>query len=278
MNKDITLALLMATPEETEPFLKLCRSSHQVCSLPQGLKLDGLCSDSPTIWEFNYPNFNLAVILTGMGRERAALAAQLAVRRYQPQLLLSAGFAGALSPSLQIGQIVGVERLEGDLSTEPSEISKRIWERAKQSWEAQAEHVAANMPLPYKITSASVLTCSQVVRFKHTKAHLLSCYGAAAVDMEAASVAQVAIQEGVPWAAVKVVSDAAAFDMPMDFTSLTDPETGQVDKVKVIWEIFKRPGCLAGLKRLAQNSALAAQNLAKFLNGYIQTAAVELKS
>src|SRR5262245_21808042 len=60
---------------------------------------------------------------TGMGQQKADPAIRTFLAQHQPRLLINTGFAGALSPSLEIGDIVIANRLRrGNPVDRPAEI------------------------------------------------------------------------------------------------------------------------------------------------------------
>ena len=61
-----------------------------------------------------------------------------------------------------------------------------------------------------------ILVSTSTVADKEQKSRLAKAYGAAAVDMEAAAVAQAAQARGVEFGALKAISDAVDFRLPFD--------------------------------------------------------------
>ena len=55
----------------------------------------------------------VAVVLSGIGKERAVEAASRAVESFQPDLIVSAGFAGGVKPGLRSGDLVTPEVVWG---------------------------------------------------------------------------------------------------------------------------------------------------------------------
>jgi adenosylhomocysteine nucleosidase len=75
---------------------------------------------------------------------------------------------------------------------------------------------AAFVESPHIVTSGVVLTGDQIVASRRVKDALLRDFPqGGCFDMETAAIAQVAFQNGVPWAALRVTSDAAdeSFDL-----------------------------------------------------------------
>jgi nucleoside phosphorylase len=88
--------------------------------------------------------------------------------------------------------------------------------------------------------------------------------GADAVEMEARAVEAKAREWGTPFHCVKVVSDTAADDLPLDFNKYRDCE-GRFLRVRIALAALRRPSVLAGLMRLDQNCRRAAEELGEFL-------------
>ena len=248
-----SVAVFMATPEEVKPLLNIYS-----IDLDSGIQLDGLGTSSPIVWHIR--SQNALVCLCGMGRGRALESAQLVIRRFKPLMLVSAGFCGALSASLKAGQVVGAEALLNTVYSQPSGLGLEILYRLN----AEKAIPGSNIELVKALTSAKV-----IVTVKE-KTALLSRFGAAVVDMEASSIAAAAQKFNLPWNAIKVVSDEASFAMPLNFNDFSDEESGQVNKSKVIFEVFKRPVLISRLCHLAKNSSRAAKNLAVFLDIFLR--------
>lgn len=85
-----------------------------------------------------------------------------------------------------------------------------------------------------------------------------------AVEMETAAVARVAIENGVPWAAVRAVSDTAMESLPLDFNRLRTTD-GDLPVSRVALAAIINPRSIPGLIRLGGNTAAASRSLAAFL-------------
>ena len=89
----LRLALLAALPLEVRPFLR----SRQARPL-KNLDLQ--------LWEFPVGEGRGVLALTGMGEERARRATLKLLAHYRPEILISCGFAGALTPEVLPGSVV----------------------------------------------------------------------------------------------------------------------------------------------------------------------------
>jgi adenosylhomocysteine nucleosidase len=180
------------------------------------------------------------IALGGMGRKPAQRAAEVALQEANPSLLVSAGFAGALAPGLQPGEVLTFREVAD---------------------EATGEHYATT-------SGEAVLVSSPRVAGVNHKRSLAQSFAASAVDMEAAAVAEVARRHGIPFAAVKAISDDLEFPMP-PVSGFID-RNGRLRAPAFLAHVAVRPKWWIPLLRLARNSGLASRNLGKFLQHLIQ--------
>ena len=93
----------------------------------------------------------------------------------------------------------------------------------------------------------------------------LHVLGAQAVEMEAASIALAAEERGVPFSCVRVVSDTALEDFPIDFNRFRDV-TGRFDRKKIALRGLLSPfRGLPNLIRMGQRGRMTSKILGDFL-------------
>jgi adenosylhomocysteine nucleosidase len=189
-----------------------------------------------------YARRETAVVCAGMGARAARRAADAAVYQYKPQLLVSAGLAGALVPDLKVGDAII-----------PSVIINS----------------ATGDRYPTGHGSGVLVTASGMAGVE-AKRLLARQHEAQLVDMEAAAVAQVAQQHGVAFTAVKAVSDEVDFDLP-DLEPFVD-SNGRFLTSRFISHIAFRPRMWAVVRKLAANSDLACVKLCTVLKNLIEEA------
>jgi adenosylhomocysteine nucleosidase len=112
-----------------------------------------------------------------------------------------------------------------------------------------------------------ILVSSATVAGKEQKTRLSKAYGATAVDMEAAAVAQGAQARGVEFAALKVISDVVDFNLPVvdRFVSAD----GRFQSVRFACHVALRPWLWSATIALARNSAKASLALSDALTSYL---------
>jgi adenosylhomocysteine nucleosidase len=203
------------------------------------------------------------VVCGGMGAEAARRAAEAVIALYQPEVICSAGYAGALDPQLKVGEVVEPQRVvdAGDGS------SVSLWgsphfsrkERARNGAPAElrsAEQPGAAVPTCVLVSFGSVASPAQ-------KAKLREAFEAQAVDMEAAAVARAAQARGVRFAAVKVISEEADFVVP-PVERFVDAE-GRFSEAGFAWFVVLRPWLWPRVARLGRNSWRASRALCEWL-------------
>ena len=113
--------------------------------------------------------------------------------------------------------------------------------------------------------------CAQrIATTRQEKRELRRTTGADAVEMESEAIHAVCRARGIPCATVRVISDAAHEDLPLDFNQLSKPDLS-LDFGKLLWAIAKAPWKIPGLMRLQKVSSRAAQGLAEVLATVIRS-------
>ena len=186
----------------------------------------------------------VVTLVVGIGRANA----EKAVRRYlaagTPTLVLTCGFAGGLNPGLKLGEVV-------------FEIGNRQLEIGNQLLAAGAQ--------PAKFTCTDRIATTAMEKWK---LHLDT--GADAVEMESAAIHAVCAEKKIPCATVRVISDTAHEDLPLDFNALAKPDRS-IDFGKLFFAIAKSPGKIPQLLALGKKTKFAAERLAAVLGKILTT-------
>jgi adenosylhomocysteine nucleosidase len=189
----------------------------------------------------------------GVGARRAAAASRLLLDSWEPGLLVMAGVAGALSPRLRVGDVLAAEEVETSAEIlVPSRVPR----------------LSANRPEEPRFVSGRLLSIDRVLITAAEKQDAGSG-GALAVEMETAGLVGEAIAQGIPWGAVRAISDVASESLPLDFNRLRD-SGGDLPVRSVALEALRRPGSIPGLLRLSRNTGAAAEALASFLDAWLR--------
>jgi adenosylhomocysteine nucleosidase len=184
------------------------------------------------------------VFLTGIGRENADKAVRQFLSANTPALLLTCGFAGGLLPELKLGDVVFEIRSNGSGSYDYAET------RAK---------LTAAGAKPGKIFCAD-----RIATTVDDKKKLRDETGADAAEMESGAVQDVCRERGVPCVTVRVISDTAGEDLPLDFNKFLKADK-TVDMGKLLFTAAMSPTKMGALMELQKKTKLAAQQLAEVL-------------
>jgi adenosylhomocysteine nucleosidase len=185
------------------------------------------------------------LVCGGIGAEAARRAAEAVISLFQPAVVWSAGFAGALDPALRIGDVLQPRRIvnAGDGSSVTLEDGEGVL-----------------------VSFASIAMPAQ-------KAKLRDSFAAQAVDMEAAAVARAAEARGIAFAAVKAISDESDFAFP-EMEQFVD-SNGQFSETRFALYAVLRPWLWPRVLRLARNSSRAAHALCNRLDLMIANATAQ---
>jgi adenosylhomocysteine nucleosidase len=199
-----------------------------------------------------FENGDIVLVCGGIGAEPARRAAEAIIALYAPQIIYSAGFAGALDPGLKVADILVPLRVidAGDCSSLETEMV--------QSGSGGGSPGEGSPRQGTLVTFGVIATPEQKVKLGRS-------FNAQAVDMEAAAVARAATARGVRFAAVKVISDEIDFQLPgMDQEKLVTL-SGEFRTGRFVRFIFIRPWTWPAALRLARNSRRASLALCAWL-------------
>lgn len=171
------IAITFALPDESSD---LIRRMTRVCHAPQ-TKAGPVCH--------GLLNGELAVVFhTGVGRAAARAETPRLLREFQPYLVISSGYAGALTDALSLGQMAADFR--------------------------RAPHLAASTELQH-FTPGTIVTLDRVVESPQEKAELFQSSGAIAVEMETDEIAAVCAEKHTPLVTLRAISDRASDLVPV---------------------------------------------------------------
>jgi adenosylhomocysteine nucleosidase len=172
-----------------------------------------------SIWEGVIEREPVVLVITGVGKVAAALATQYVCDTFGPRSVITIGIAGATDSEAGPGRlIVASGALQHDMDARPFTNARgtipalgmavipsdtTLSEKLRQATESVVDS-------PQAVRSGVVLTGDQIVASREVRDDILSDFpDGACFDMETAAIAQVAFQNSVPWAALRMTSDPA---------------------------------------------------------------------
>ena len=175
----------------------------------------------------------IRTVVTGMGARNSGIAIRKILAEQKPGLVLTCGFAGALSPNLETGNVV---------------------------FDVQPETKLRAPLLSAGAIPAMFYCAPRVATTAAEKQALRKSTGADVVEMESGIICKSCSAAQVPSGTVRVVLDTAYEDLPLDFNVLMT-EDQQLDSRKLLLAIAKAPWKIAALIRLHKESSNAALRL-----------------
>jgi len=192
----------------------------------------------------------VAWVVGGVGIEQAARACRLLIDGHGPRFVISAGFAGALSPHLVRGSVVRPTQAmrQGD---DPVDL-----QRSSSADDAR---------------TLRIVSVDQVVHTVEAKRRLAEDTHAELVDMETWGVAREARQAGLPCLCLRAVSDAATDAMPSEITQLTEARSPWRRIGTAIRTVGRRPSAIGDLWGLWERAVIDSRTLADALEHEVAT-------
>ncbi|HEX4354412.1 MAG TPA: hypothetical protein VHZ95_15890 [Polyangiales bacterium] len=237
MSGEGVVGVIAAMPEEIAPLRRSLAGSRRV-------------HDRPEIVTGSLAGVPIALCISGDGARQARDGALALLSTANVARLIVIGVAGALSPELQLFELVVATRVvseRGD-SLQPSAAAV---ERALGLLGARA---------------AVAISSEAIADSASTKVRLRIASGAGAVaavvDLESASYARVAEDAGIPWLVVRAVSDTATEELPLLLNRSRDVG-GAVRRGRVLREILTDPRTLPTLLRLRTRVSRCSIGLAR---------------
>ena len=180
----------------------------------------------------------------GVTGHRGAAALERMIEGSRPEVIVSAGFSGALQPGLSLGTIV-------------------IGENFSDPQLVRSLHSSRDF------RTGRIVTVQDILETSHDKVSLGKSSGALACDLETAHLHRVCSEAGIPMLSVRTISDTCEQNLALPGEVLINPETGNPDPAAVFHYIFQHPAKAAQLAKLVSGARAAQQSLAKALGTII---------
>ena len=220
------IAITFALPAESAGLVRLLREKERhPCGDTQILrgKIDGR---------------SVEILHTGVGEKvcRRRVAKFLQDRQFN--LLISAGFAGALTERLKVGDVLLAENFStADIR--------------------QAESLLSGIP----VQLGRLITTSQVIDSAEERFELARSSGAAAADMETEYVARACAENALPMLSLRVISDSPARPLPAPPRILFDIDEQKIKPTRLTVHLIAHPTAAWKLTRFARQIRRARKSL-----------------
>jgi adenosylhomocysteine nucleosidase len=245
------VAVLMGTDIEAEGlFSRLARRVTTRCA--SFVEHAGLLGERSAI-----------VAETGTAERDVARATEDVIQLHRPPWIVSAGFAGSLSPAVDRGHFLMADHVV-DLQGRRLSVGLGMDSQTLQA--RRGLHVGR------------LLTVDRLLRGPEEKAELGRRHEALACDMETMVIAEICRQHKVRFLAVRVITEGLDERLPVELERMFAQKTIAGKLGAATGAILRRPGAVKDWWKFQQEALQASQRLAKFLRGIVAQLTVERSS
>lgn len=183
------------------------------------------------------PGLECQVVVSGIGKKNAEPALVRALEAFAPELVLTCGYAGGLDPRLAPGTVI----FDADDATRLTPALAKL----------------GAVPVKFFCSERIAVTTAD-------KQALRLQTGADAVEMESGVIRTLCRERGISSATVRVISDDANTDLPMDFNQVSSAD-GNMNYLKLAVALVKSPSLVPKLKRFQSELDACSRQLAATL-------------
>ena len=226
------LGIISAMPEEVQSLLDVLKN---VKITKKGMR---------SYYQGDFQNNKIVVVFSRWGKVAASVTTTQLMNDYPISEIIFTGVAGGLSKELNIGDIVLGENLyQHDMNTEPlfprfeipllnksafvTKNNPRLLESTVNFVAEIQSNINAEILKEFQISSpkiviGTILSGDQFIANQNKVDELLKAIPSAkCVEMEGAAVAQVCYEYEISFSIVRIISDSANDDAPIDFPKFT---------------------------------------------------------
>jgi nucleoside phosphorylase len=186
---------------------------------------------------FALPQVRGGIAVTGIGSRNAEKSIRELLASAAKCEVITSGFAGGLNPEIKRGEVL---------------------------WDADESFSLAGQLARGDGRRGSFHCSNRIAATAPEKTALRKQTGADAVEMESAIIRAVCREKGVPSATIRVISDAADENLPLDFNALMSADQS-MNYWKLARSLIRNPGKIPKLIRLQQEINESSRRLAAFL-------------
>jgi len=217
------IAVIFALPTESLDLRRRLRDSKQ-----NGHFLSGRINDR-----------DVTILHTGVGAQNCNDRVEALIHKIRPRIVVSSGFAGAVGANLKAGDLVLAENLS----------DQRLLDAAQRTLHDRKLHTVKLFTSPSIIDS--VAERNEIGRES----------GAAAVDMETGTIANVCNAHGIPLIALRAISDTPDQPFPAPPSVLFDLERQRPNYGRLFAYLLTHPASIPRLVRFGRKINLTRAQL-----------------
>jgi len=192
----------------------------------------------------------------GIGEQAVNTRLKQAIEKERPQQLIVVGFAGALDPSLHIGDAARIECVMNQ-----NDIAFNL-----MTMTTVPEHQSAATP---SADHARLLTVNEPLITAKAKQDYRAKTACSMVDMESFHIASLAAQMNIPLQIYRSISDEAKDEIPPEVMRWVKSD-GRINHFRALADLATKPRLWSVVKKLNHASQCAAEGLVNALAGVLE--------
>ena len=202
-----------------------------------------------TFFKGEFYGKNIVIAKSGVGKVAGAICTQIIIDRFNPSLIINTGVAGGLGKDIKVGDIVIAEKLvqhdfdatvlgyakgyicNGINPKEPTYFysDKNLTEKIKS--------IISKETFDLNFHFGTVASGDMFVSNVEKKEEIKKLFGAYAVEMEGAAIAQTAVLNNIPFIVLRAVSDNAD-SSDIDKYQITESDIAEIS-ANVVQNLIK---------------------------------------
>lgn len=223
-----------------------------------------------TLFFTEYSSKEIIIVQTGMGTRNAEAAIKYVLVEHSPDFVLSIGFGGALYNGASAGDLICADRVffipENVLKKPMTLFNYR--ELLSQEIPNFRE-IVSKLSKKVSMCEGCIFTFERYMKKSEIKKNLSKELSFPVCDMETFSLAKLSIEQGLPFFALRSITDLADEDLPPEFLRVTD-ESGGYRVPRALKLILSKPKLIKNIIKTGRASAIASNNLWHFVKAMIE--------
>jgi len=198
-------------------------SSDFVQRLQQAENVDGLLFGK-------IDDREVTIVHTGVGSAHCNERLEILLHKARPQFVITAGFAGAVSQGLQVGDLILAENF-----SDPTLLG-----------------LAAEILRGAKVRTEKLFTATSVIDSISERNAIARDSGAAAVDMETGAIVAICKAHAMPLISLRAITDSPTDPFPAPPQILFDLERQRTNYGRLFGYLLRHPGSIPKLTRFSK--------------------------
>ena len=185
---------------------------------------------------------NVVLARCGIGKVFAAHAASIVTSHFPVANVINVGVAGGIAPELSIGDVVvSAALVQHDVEAtafgyalgQVPGSGNAFWQCCQNLICIAQEAAAKTLPSDKKLYTGNIATGDQFIHAPQVKNDIWNNFKPLCVEMEGAAIAQICQTAGIPFVAIRAISDKADGTAHEDFPAFVE-ETAEISAALVI--------------------------------------------